>query len=177
MTMQDTVILVDEHDNPLGEAEKLAAHEQALCHRAFSIFILRNGENGIETLLQQRHPDKYHCGGLWTNSCCSHPRPGETILQAGQRRLKEELGFNVELTEVGMFHYIAKFDNGLTENEVDHVLVGWYEKEVNHEYINPLEVANTRWQTLTSLQQALQETPENFTPWLSQALVKIVEIV
>src|SRR5689334_15327319 len=124
MTATEQVILVDENDNPIGSAEKLAAHEQGgQRHRAFSVFIFRKRDE-LEVLLQQRASHKYHCPDLWTNTCCSHPQPGETITQAGERRLQEEMGIATPLTWVGKFHYIAHFDNGLSENEIDHVLVG-----------------------------------------------------
>jgi isopentenyl-diphosphate delta-isomerase len=128
MTATEHVILVDEYDNPIGTAEKLEAHRESLCHRAFSVFILRNS-NGLEVLLQQRAKHKYHSPLLWTNTCCSHPRPGEEVIAAGQRRLKEEMGLEIALKSLGSFHYIAHFDNGLTENEVDHVLVGYWNQE------------------------------------------------
>src|SRR5689334_9028970 len=121
--MVTQVILVDEQDNPLGFAEKLTAHQQGLCHRAFSVFVLRKNPEW-EILLQQRAQDKYHSPNLWTNTCCSHPLPGETIQSAAERRLKEECGISLPLTIIGRFHYIAELDNGLTENEVDYVLLG-----------------------------------------------------
>ena len=127
MTATEYVILVDQTDQEIGIAEKLAAHLENRCHRAFSIFIFRylnHPEQSPELLLQQRAFDKYHSGGLWTNTCCSHPRPGEAVLAAGERRLQEEFGIPASLRALGWFHYIAKFDNGLTENEVDHVLLG-----------------------------------------------------
>ena len=117
MTATELVILVDENDREIGSAEKLHAHRENLRHRAFSIFILRNKANP-EILLQQRAAEKYHSANLWTNTCCSHPRPGEDLLLAGQRRLKEELGFSVPLTSLGWFHYIAHFENGLAANEM-----------------------------------------------------------
>src|SRR3990167_1504236 len=110
----DQVILVDENDTAIGTAEKLAAHEQNLLHRAFSIFIFRDSPQR-ELLLQQRALGKYHSPGLWTNTCCSHPRPGEAILEAGKRRLQEELGLTSELSDLGWFHYNAHFPNGLSE--------------------------------------------------------------
>ena len=167
--MIEHVILVDENDNPLGQQEKLKAHELAQCHRAFSVFIYRmNAQNEIEILLQQRHLEKYHCGGLWTNTCCGHPRPGETTLNAAARRLFEEMGIQSELKEVGVFHYIAPFENGLTENEVDHVLIGTMEDKKFSPH--PEEIHAHRWITLDCLNTELQANPEQFTPWLQQAL-------
>jgi isopentenyl-diphosphate Delta-isomerase len=167
MTATEQVILVDEDDNPLGTAEKLAAHRNSLCHRAFSVFIYRNAPE-IEVLLQQRASHKYHSAGLWTNTCCSHPRPGEDVLEAGQRRLEEEMGIKTMLNWVGRFHYIAHFDNGLTENEVDHVLIGTL---TTPEFqVNPDEVQAYRWISFRLLQEELARAPQQFTPWLKQAL-------
>lgn len=167
MPATEQVILVDENDHPLGIAEKLDAHRKGLCHRAFSVFLFRSGPE-MEVLLQQRAEGKYHCPNLWTNTCCSHPRPGEDIISAASRRLREELGIEAALKEVGQFHYIAHFENGLTENEVDHVLVGWVEDlEV---LANPAEVRDYRWVTITDLESELEKSPETFTPWLREAL-------
>lgn len=164
MAATEQVILVDENDNPIGTAEKLQAHREGLCHRAFSVFIFNNGH----LLLQQRAKDKYHSPGLWTNTCCSHPRPGEEIISAGQRRLQEEMGLHVDLKNLGHFHYIAHFNNGLTENEIDHVLVG----HINQQIITPndKEVAAYRWITIAELRKELAKTPDQFTPWLKLAL-------
>lgn len=167
MTATEQVILVDEFDNPLGTAEKLQAHRENLCHRAFSVFILRSKPQ-LEVLLQQRARHKYHTPLLWTNTCCSHPRPGEEVKNAAERRLAEEMGIKTSLKSLGYFHYIAHFDNGLTENEVDHVFVGFYENEPITP--NPEEVETYRWVALPDLQTELKEHPERFTPWLEQAL-------
>ncbi len=167
MTATEHVILVDENDVPMGIAEKLAAHRDNLCHRAFSIFIFRR-QPTLELLIQQRAATKYHSSNLWTNTCCSHPRPGEDIITAGLRRLQEEMRITAELTAVGRFHYIAHFDNGLTENEVDHVLIGQYE----HDKIdfNPEEAQDYRWMTPHDLEAELNQHPQQFTPWLKPAL-------
>ncbi|MCD6040174.1 MAG: idi [Gammaproteobacteria bacterium] len=164
MAATEQVILVDENDHPIGTTEKLHAHQEGLCHRAFSVFVFHKGL----LLLQQRAKEKYHSPQLWTNTCCSHPRPGEEVITAGQRRLKEEMGIDIPLQTVGYFHYIAHFNNGLIENEIDHVLVG----TIAHQniYPNPLEVQNHRWVTRTALEKELAHTPEHFTPWLKQAL-------
>lgn len=169
MTATEQVILVDEQDNPLGTAEKLAAHRQGLCHRAFSIFVIRQHVT-LEVLLQQRASHKYHSPSLWTNTCCSHPRPNEDILAAGQRRLKEEMGIETVLRWLGKFHYIAKFDNGLTENEVDHVLAGTLANKNETIKANPDEVAAFRWISLDDLKHELAAAPETFTPWFQSAL-------
>src|SRR5262249_52461597 len=118
MTATEYVILVDEENRQTGLAEKLEAHQKNLLHRAFSAFIFRRNSN-IEVLLQQRALHKYHSPGLWTNTCCSHPRAGESILAAGKRRLQEEMGVTAELADLGWFQYNAHFENGLSEHEID----------------------------------------------------------
>ncbi|NKB46683.1 MAG: isopentenyl-diphosphate Delta-isomerase [Legionellales bacterium] len=167
MPSASQVILVDEQDQAIGTAEKLAAHQQALLHRAFSIFIFHLGEQGYECLLQQRQLDKYHSGGLWTNTCCSHPAPDETVLAAAQRRLMEEMGMVAELVEIGCFHYTAALDNQLTENEMDHVLVGLVEDKTVQP--NPTEAMSHRWLTLAELSTELDRHPHQFTAWFAQA--------
>lgn len=165
------VILVDENDQPIGSAEKLQAHQDGLCHRAFSVFIFRKKPR-LELLLQQRAASKYHSPLLWTNTCCSHPRIDENILDAAKRRLKEEMGITTPLKSIGKFHYIAHFHNGLTENEIDHVLVGFIENESIHP--NPNEVESFRWIGLDELKTELHAKPDRFTPWLEQALNVII---
>lgn len=168
----EQVILVDKNDNAIGVAEKMAVHQKAQLHRAFSIFIYRKKTNTIEILLQQRQQDKYHCGGLWSNTCCSHPRPNEDIFSAAQRRLQEEMGFVTNIYPAGKFQYIAKFPNGLTENELDHVLIGTtYQQQFQ---VNPKEVQNYKWMALSDLQNDLQQNPQHYTPWLAKALDTIV---
>ena len=168
MTATEYVILVDEQDREIGLAEKLLAHQNNQLHRAFSVFIFRKKDKQ-ELLLQQRALDKYHSQGLWTNTCCSHPRAGELIITAGERRLKEELNMITDLHDIGWFHYNVHFDNGLSENEIDHVLVGTvpYHTAINP---NPDEIHACRWVTLDDLQQELYQHPERFTPWLTLAL-------
>jgi len=167
--IQDRVILVNAQDIETGTAEKLEAHQKGLMHRAFSIFILRKSKSTLETLLQRRAASKYHSPNLWTNTCCSHPAPGENLVQAAKRRLKEELQLVIpELTAIGQFHYIAHFENGLTENEVDHVVIGWHHAE--NFTPNPAEIQACRWISLTDLHQELLEKPQEFTPWLKPAL-------
>lgn len=173
MTATEYVILVDAHDQEIGLAEKLAAHQQCLLHRAFSVFIFRDA-NEPELLLQQRALGKYHSPGLWTNTCCSHPRANENIIKAGERRLAEEMGIRTTLSHHGWFHYEAHFSNGLAENEIDHVLVGNVENSIQP-ILNPAEAHAYRWITITALQQALHEHPEQFTPWLPQALALVIE--
>lgn len=161
------VILVNQQDIPIGTAEKLIAHQQGLLHRAFSIFIFRKTPS-VALLLQQRAATKYHSPNLWTNTCCSHPSPGENVEQAANRRLKEEFNLTIPLRHVGQFHYLAYFDNGLIENELDHVLVGSYqEEEVTP---NAAEIQAFRWTSISRLKKEIAEQPEQFTPWLAKAL-------
>ena len=157
--MEEYVILVDENDNKIGLMPKLMAHEKALLHRAFSVFILN--DKG-ELMLQQRALDKYHSPGLWTNTCCSHQREGETNIEAGQRRLQEEMGFVTELSETTSFIYKAPFDNGLTEYELDHVMVGQYNDAPK---INPEEVASWKWMDLEDVKVDIAMHPESYTEW------------
>jgi isopentenyl-diphosphate delta-isomerase type 1 len=168
MTATEYVVLVDKDDNDLGTAEKLYAHQHNLLHRAFSVFIFRNKPQR-ELLLQQRALAKYHSPGLWTNTCCSHPRQGESVMVAAQRRLEEELGFTVPLTHVGQFIYNAHFPNGLSEHELDHILIGDVSPSLTIQP-NPEEVNAIRWVTLAALQEEMAAHPEHFTPWLAGAL-------
>lgn len=168
MTATEYVILVDEQDREIGLAEKLSAHEKNLLHRAFSVFVFRQTPQ-LELLLQQRGLDKYHSPGLWTNTCCSHPRQGEATLAAGERRLEEELGIKVSLKDVGWFQYNAHFPNGLAEHEIDHVLIGEAAPDVAITP-NPQEVHAYRWITLADLQKEVAAHPDHFTPWLLKAL-------
>jgi isopentenyl-diphosphate delta-isomerase len=168
MTIEKHVILVDEHDRETGTAEKLEAHQENRLHRAFSIFIF-NKNNQLELLLQQRAFTKYHCPGLWTNTCCSHPSPGESVVAAGERRLLEELGFATPLKQLSWFHYNAHFLNGLSENEIDHVLIGFV-ADKNIVKPNPDEIHAYRWITPDALKVEMHANPAQFTPWLAQAL-------
>lgn len=162
------IILVNEQDKETGYAEKLSAHQQNLLHRAFSIFIFREGIE-LELLLQQRALHKYHSPGLWTNACCSHPHPGEDILTAGIRRLEDELGTTTSLKHLGWFHYCAHFPNGLSENEIDHVLVGMITP--NQKIIpNQEEINAYRWVTVKTVDAELIRHPHQFTPWFCKAL-------
>lgn len=153
------MILVNERDEQIGVMPKLEAHQKAVLHRAFSIFIL-NDHN--EIMLQQRAAGKYHSPLLWTNTCCSHQREGESNVEAGRRRLREEMGFEVELTDVFHFIYKAPFDNGLTEHELDHVMVGRYNGEPS---INPDEVADWKWIGIEDLRRDMMEHPQRYTVW------------
>ena len=168
------LVLVNQQDEPLGYAEKMTVHEQALCHRAFSVFILRKTEAHDEVLIHQRNPLKYHSGGLWTNTCCGHPRPREDIKAAAERRLQEEMGIKTSLHYLDKFHYIAKLDKGLTEHEVDYVFYA-YINDFNFT-VNPNEVSDIKWLTIPALQDSLSQNPQTFTPWLDQALTILVKM-
>ena len=156
---EEQVILVNEKDEQIGLMPKMEAHEKALLHRAFSVFIF-NDKN--ELMLQQRAAEKYHSPLLWTNSCCSHQRNGESNLEAGKRRLQEEMGFVCELKEVTSFIYKAPFDNGLTEHELDHIMIGNYN---NNPVINREEVESFKWMTVEEVKNDIAEHPEIYTEW------------
>ncbi|HKL90739.1 MAG TPA: isopentenyl-diphosphate Delta-isomerase [Allomuricauda sp.] len=156
---EEKVILVNEKDEPIGLMPKMEAHEKALLHRAFSVFVM-NAKG--ETMLQQRAKDKYHSPLLWTNTCCSHQREGESNIDAGKRRLMEEMGFTTDLKELFNFVYKAPFDNGLTEHEFDHVMVGYFEEEPN---INPDEVADWKWMQPEDVKKDIAENPNEYTEW------------
>ncbi len=153
------VILVNEHDEPLGTMEKMEAHEKGVLHRAFSVFIFNKNN---ELMLQQRAWHKYHSPGLWTNTCCSHQRLGEDSVAAGRRRLREEMGFDVSLEFKVSFIYKAPFENGLTEHELDHVLVGSFEGKPQ---LNPREVASWKWMPMNDLINDIEEHPDKYTVW------------
>ena len=157
--MEEQVILVNEKDEPIGLMGKMEAHEKGLLHRAFSVFVFNSKQ---EVLLQQRAACKYHSPNLWTNTCCSHPRAGETNQQAGERRLQEEMGLQVPLQEVFSFIYKAPFDNGLTEHEYDHVLIGYSDAQPQ---INPEEVASWKWLSLEAIKEDILQAPEQYTAW------------
>lgn len=156
---EEKVILVDINDHPIGLMNKLEAHEKAVLHRAFSVFIL-NDKN--ELMLQQRAHQKYHSPLLWTNTCCSHQRENETNIQAGTRRLREEMGFETELKEMFHFIYKAPFDNGLTEHELDHVMLGYYSHIPN---INKDEVESWKWMKIEDVKNDMITNPEQYTVW------------
>lgn len=158
---EEKVVLVDLQDQKLGTMGKMEAHEKAVLHRAFSIFILNSNQ---ELLMQQRAFGKYHSPGLWTNTCCSHQREGESNLEAGNRRMMEEMGMTVPLQELFTFIYKASFDNGLTEHELDHVMVGFTDKDPK---INTVEVASFKWMSLEALKKDLVKNPNNYTVWFA----------
>lgn len=156
---EEQVILVNEKDEQIGLMPKMEAHEKAVLHRAFSVFVL-NSKN--EIMLQQRAHHKYHSPLLWTNTCCSHQREGETNIQAGSRRLFEEMGFKTDLKELFHFIYKAPFDNGLTEHELDHVMIGYYNDAPN---INAEEVEDWKWMPIEAVKTDIQNHPDLYTIW------------
>ncbi|MBO3116792.1 isopentenyl-diphosphate Delta-isomerase [Winogradskyella sp. DF17] len=168
---EEQVILVDEHDNAIGLMPKMEAHEKALLHRAFSVFIF-NSRN--ELMLQQRALHKYHSPGLWTNTCCSHQRDGESNVEAGKRRLMEEMGFVTELEETTSFIYKAPFDNGLTEHELDHILIGYYEDTPN---LNKDEVADWKWMTLEDIKADMSVNSKIYTAWFKIIFDEFYEFI
>jgi isopentenyl-diphosphate delta-isomerase len=165
------VILVDEQDNPIGQMEKLQAHQEGKLHRAFSIFVF-NSKN--ELLLQQRALVKYHSGGLWSNTVCGHPEPGEDTTAALHRRVPEELGFDCPAEEMFTFLYRTNLDHNLIENEIDHVFKGFYEGEIKP---NPEEVMDYKWVDLDSLQKDIDAHLENYTYWMKLIMPRIRESV
>lgn len=163
------VILVDVNDLEIGSIAKMEAHEKALLHRAFSVFIFNSKG---ELLMQQRATDKYHSAGLWTNTCCSHPFPGEETLVAANRRLQEEMGLKTELKFSFKFLYKAPFDNDLTEHEIDHVFIG------NTDIIPKLnidEVSNYKYMKLVDIQQHIAIEPEQYTVWFRIIFSEFIE--
>ena len=159
----EKVILVDENDNQVGVMPKLEAHQKGLLHRAFSVFIFNSK---YELLLQKRASSKYHSGGLWTNTCCSHPREGEEILDAAKRRLIEEIGIDTSLRKVHDFIYKAELDNDLTEHEFDHVLYGIYNEDP---IINKDEADDFKWIDMDSLNEDIKTNGNNYTIWFKIA--------
>src|SRR5450432_4328015 len=159
----EQVILVNEQDEETGTIEKMEAHRKALLHRAFSVFIFN--QKG-EMLLQQRALGKYHSPGLWTNTCCSHPRPGEEIEEAAGRRLMEEMGIETSLEKIFDFIYRTEFDNGLTEYEFDHVYTGTYSGELSPDR---QEVKDYCFRSMEEIEQDLTQCPEKYTFWFKIA--------
>ncbi len=162
--MNSKVVLVDLKDNQIGTMDKMDAHVNGVLHRAFSVLIFN--DKG-EILLQQRALHKYHSGGLWTNTCCSHPFPGEEIIEAGKRRLFEEMGFKCDLTSIGNFTYQCEFGNGLIEHEFDHVLKGFYN---NDPVINIDEVESFKWVAVDDLKKDILIYPQRYTFWFLELL-------
>lgn len=167
--MMEQVILVDSENKQLGTMEKMEAHRKGLLHRAFSIFIF----NSVgEMLIHKRAAGKYHCGGMWTNAVCSHPRPGENQSQALKRKMKQEMGFSTEVNKVFDFTYRADLDNGLIEHEYDEVFYGTYEGEFSP---NPGEVEAYRYVSIQEIKEEIRMNPNLFTPWFRLLLERISE--
>lgn len=167
MNLTTEVILVNENDEAIGTMEKMEAHRQGLLHRAFSVFIFN--KKG-EMLLQQRASSKYHSPDLWTNACCSHPMPGEPVLEAAHRRLQEEMGFDTELTPAFTFTYKTPFENGLTEHEVDHVFTGFYDGAIQPD---GNEVKDFCYMKMDAISESLLQHSHKYTSWFSIAFPKL----
>jgi isopentenyl-diphosphate delta-isomerase len=165
---KEKVILVDKNDKEIGTGEKLKIHQEGKLHRAFSIFVFNYKG---ELLLQQRAKSKYHSGGLWANTCCSHPRVGEPIEKAVHRRLKEEMGFDCDLKKIFSFTYKSKLDHDFFEHEFDHVFVGKFNGKPMP---NPEEVDKWKWVNLEELKKDIQKNPNNYTYWLKASIDKIM---
>lgn len=163
------VILVNELDEVIGSMEKMEAHEKALLHRAFSVFLFDKNGN---MLLQKRAATKYHSPSLWTNACCSHPMPGETTQQAALRRLQEELGITATIKKAFHFTYKAEFDNGLTEHEFDHVFVGEFEDEL---HLNREEVSDTCYKSMNEIKNEMEHHAGHYTAWFKIAFPLLEE--
>ncbi|WP_092674539.1 isopentenyl-diphosphate Delta-isomerase [Rosenbergiella nectarea] len=153
------VILVDEHDNPLGQMEKLEAHRQGRLHRAITVYIFNTEQ---QLMLQQRAFSKYHCGGLWSNTCCGHPFPNESTQQAAERRLDEEMGLKLPLKKITQTYYNLPVTDGLVEHEFGHIFTGYTDQLPR---LNPEEAENYRFASLSEIEQELVSSPEHFTPW------------
>ncbi len=167
--MEERVILVNEQDEVVGEMPKMEAHEKGVLHRAFSVFIFNDKGH---MMLQRRADDKYHSPGLWSNTCCSHPRLNESNVEAGERRLQEEMGFTVSLTPAFSFIYRAEFGNGLIEHELDHVLIGNYNEEPK---VNPDEVGAWDWVEVNKLVKDMKVNPNNYTFWFNNLMTEYLD--
>lgn len=173
--MNDSLILVDLDDNEIGCATKAEAHEKGLLHRAFSVFLYKYIGQTPYMLIHRRAKEKYHSGGLWTNSCCSHPRQGESIHEAVHRRLQEELGVNAETKEIFSFVYYHRFTPNCAEYECDHVLIGEFHSEVESYCKN--EISDVRWISFDELKESVKNSPEMYTPWFIIALEKVINTI
>ena len=157
--VNENVVLVDKNDNPIGLMEKIEAHRRGLLHRAFSVFII---DDASRLLLQRRSQTKYHSPGLWTNTCCSHPRNGEILIDAANRRLMQEMGMSANLKHMFSFIYRAEFDNGLIEHEFDHVFIG---KSNSDPVINPDEVCEWKWKEIKKIKKDIIVNSHHYTEW------------
>lgn len=162
----ETLILVDDDDREIGTAEKIDAHRRALLHRAFSVIVW---DGSARQLLQKRAVAKYHSGGLWTNACCGHPRPGEPVGAAARRRLGEEMGFACPLEWLGLVRYRAAFDNGLTEHEIVHVFRGTYHGRIAPD---PTEAEGYQWRTLQGIRDDIAVAPDLFSVWFRRYIAE-----
>ena len=164
------LVLVDLFDHELGSIDKAAAHASPRLHRAFSAMLVDDTGAAPRVLLQRRAEGKYHAGGLWANTCCSHPRRGEPLLEAAARRLKEEMGVCCGLREIGSFVYLYRFASDLFEYEFDHVLVGSYHGPCDPD---PDEASEAAWVSLEGLAQSLVERPQDYVPWLPMVVALV----
>jgi isopentenyl-diphosphate Delta-isomerase len=167
--MAQTLILVDENDNQVGTGEKMDVHRKGILHRCFSIFIFNSAGH---VMLQKRAISKYHSGGLWTNTCCSHPRDGELVEEAIHRRMIEEMGFDCEMQKAFTFIYRAELDHGLTEHEFDHVYLGTYNGTVTP---NPEEADGYEWEKVDTVMTDMKNNPGRYTVWSIIAFKKLLE--
>ena len=165
----EEVVLVDENDKVLGTKEKIQAHQEGLLHRAFSVLIFNEK---MEMLIHKRAADKYHCGGLWTNACCSHPRPNEATIDAAKRRLTEEMGFSCELKYIDSFIYKVSLNNGLTEHEFDHLYVGKYTGIIE---ANPKEVEEWEYVSLDQIRKDIEKQPDLYTFWFKNIISEYID--
>jgi isopentenyl-diphosphate delta-isomerase len=167
---EEFVVLVDEKDREIGTEEKMKAHRNGgMLHRAFSVFIF---DGSGRMMLQKRAKSKYHAGGLWTNTCCSHPRKGESVEQAAHRKLRQEMGFDSELKEIFSFIYKAPLDSGLTEHELDHVFVGIFDGKPKP---NPDEADGYRMAETSDILADVRSNPAHYTPWFRIAIERVAE--
>ena len=166
----EKVVLIDFNDQVIGEMEKMQAHVEGKLHRAFSVFLYHEDK----MLIHKRASEKYHCGGLWTNSCCSHPRSNETYNEAVARRLQEEIGVTCDVEEIFSFVYYYQFSNGLTEFELDHVFIGEYNGEVT---FDENEIEEVKWISFEELKLDIQQNPTKYTPWFVVGLKRVLETI
>lgn len=171
--MTDALICVDIFDRPIGTCSKQKAHEEGLLHRAFSVFLADPVRRRM--LIHQRAANKYHSGGLWTNTCCSHPREGEGTEKAARRRLWEEAGIDCPLEELFSFVYRQVYENGITEYEVDHVFLGFYDSGKADWRTDPEEIQAMEWIGLDQLADSLLKEPERYSAWFLIAAPKVLQ--
>lgn len=169
--VDEEIILVDRNDNQIGSCGKVKAHLEGTLHRAFSVFVFNSKG---ELLLQKRAYGKYHSGGLWTNTCCSHPRQSEATEDAAHRRLMEEMGFDCSIKKIFDFYYKVELDTNLYEHEYDHIFMGEYDGDPRP---NPEEVCAWNWISLEELGHMLQHNPKDFTYWFKFAISDVLNFV